>query len=261
MSTYILIHGAMHGAWCWERVIPQLQSFGHTVVVPDLPGHGADRSPRATVTLAHYIACVNGLLESAAQPVILVGHSMGGMIVSAAADAFSAKVRHLVYLAAVVPKDGESMMEASGHALRPNEAFAGGMQLAEGGASHRISAAAARATFFSDLSEDDAAAAYSRLTPQPNTPLDEKVRLTSGGLERVPRTYIFCENDQALIPAQQQRAIDRSPGIRVLRLAGGHSPFLSRPQRLAELLHGLAAYSGTAAAVGASAAAASGHGQ
>jgi pimeloyl-ACP methyl ester carboxylesterase len=66
--------------------------------------------------------------------------------------------------------------------------------------------------------------------------LDEKVRLTSGGLQRVPRTYIFCEEDRALIPAQQRRAIDRSPGIRVLRLAGGHSPFLSQPQRLAEML-------------------------
>jgi pimeloyl-ACP methyl ester carboxylesterase len=110
------------------------------------------------------------------------------------------------------------------------------MQPTEGGASHYISAAAARATFFSDLSEEDAAAAYGRLTPQPIAPLDEKVRLTSGGLRRVPRTYIFCADDRALIPAQQERAIERSPGIRVLRLAGGHSPFLSQPQRLAEML-------------------------
>ena len=236
MSTYVLVHGAMHGAWCWERVVPLLQSSGHTVIVPDLPGHGADRTPRAAVTLARYAACVSGLLEAAAEPVILVGHSMGGMVVSAALDARPAKVRHLVYLSAVVPRDGESLIEASGLELWPNEALTGGMQLAEGGASHHISAAAARATFFSDLSEEDAAAAYSRLTPQPNAPLGEKVRLTSGGLECVPRTYIFCENDQALVPAQQRRAIDRSPGIRVLRLAGGHSPFLSQPHRLAVML-------------------------
>lgn len=236
MSTYILIHGAMHGAWCWERVVPLLRSSGHTVIVPDLPGHGADPTPRATVTLARYVACVSGLLETAAEPVILIGHSMGGMVVSAAADARPAKVRHLIYIAAVIPRDGETMIEASGLEHWPNEALTGGMQLAEGGASHHISAAIARATFFSDLSEEDAAAAYRRLTPQPNTPLGEKARLTSDGLERVPRTYIFCENDQALIPAQQQWAIDRSPGIRVLRMAGGHSPFLSQPQRLAELL-------------------------
>jgi len=188
------------------------------------------------VTLAQYVACVCGILEAAGEPVILVGHSMGGMVVSAAVDTRPAKVRHLIYIAAVIPRDGESMIEASGLELWPNEALTGGMQLAEGGASHHVSATAARATFFSDLSEDDAAAAYRRLTPQPNMPLGEKARLTSGGLERVPRTYIFCENDQALLPAQQQRAIDRSPGIRVLRLAGGHSPFLSQPQRLVELL-------------------------
>jgi pimeloyl-ACP methyl ester carboxylesterase len=58
----------------------------------------------------------------------------------------------------------------------------------------------------------------------------------AGALGRVPRTYIFCERDQALLPAQQQHAIDRCPGIRVLRLDSGHSPFLSQPDRLAELL-------------------------
>jgi pimeloyl-ACP methyl ester carboxylesterase len=236
MSIYVLIHGAMHGAWCWQRVVPLLQSSGHTVIAPDLPGHGADPTPRAAVTLARYAASVRDILDAAAEPVIIVGHSMGGMVVSAAVDASPAKVHRLVYIAAVIPRDGESMMEASGLEFWPNEALMGGMRPAEGGASHYISAAAARATFFSDLSEEDAAAAYSRLTPQPNAPLGEMVRLTSGGLERVPRTYIFCEDDRALIPAQQQRAIERSPGIRVLRLAGGHSPFLSQPQRLAEML-------------------------
>jgi pimeloyl-ACP methyl ester carboxylesterase len=236
MSIYVLIHGAMHGAWCWERIVPLLQSSGHTVIAPDLPGHGADPTPRAAVTLARYTRSVRDILDAATEPVIIVGHSMGGMAVSAAVDASPAKVRHLVYIAAVIPRDGESMIEASGLEFWPNEALTGGMQPAEGGASHYISAAAARATFFSDLSEADAAVAYSRLTPQPITPLDEKVRLTSGGLELVPRTYIFCEDDRALIPAQQQWAIERSPGIRVLRLAGGHSPFLSQPQRLAEML-------------------------
>jgi pimeloyl-ACP methyl ester carboxylesterase len=236
MSTYVLVHGAMHGAWCWERVIPLLQSSGHAVIAPDLPGHGADRTPRAAVTLSRYVACVSDLLKTAAEPVVLVGHSMGGVVVSAALDAWPAKVRHLVYLSAVTPQDGESMNEASGRAARPNAALESGLKAAAGGASHRITAAAARATFFSDLTEADAAAAFERLTPQPDAPLSEPVRLTSGALGRVPRTYIFCERDQALLPAQQRHAIDRCPGMRVLRLDSGHSPFLSQPERLAELL-------------------------
>lgn len=236
MSTYVLVHGAMHGAWCWERVIPRLRSSGHAVIAPDLPGHGADRTSRAAVTLSHYVARVGGLLKAATDPVVLVGHSMGGVVVSAALDAWPAKVRHLVYLAAVIPKDGESLNEASGRAARPNAAFESGLKPADADGSHRITAAAARATFFSDLTEADAAAAVERLTPQPDAPLCEPVRLTSGALGRVPRTYIFCERDQALLPAQQQHAIDRCPGIRVLRLDSGHSPFLSQPDRLAELL-------------------------
>src|SRR5258705_11847133 len=114
MSSYVLIHGAMHGAWCWERVIPLLQASGHAVIAPDLPGHGADGTPRAAVTLAHYVACVGRLLEAAAEPVVLVGHSMGGMVVSAALDAWPAKGRPLVYISPVVPVDGEALNEASG---------------------------------------------------------------------------------------------------------------------------------------------------
>jgi len=140
MSTYMLIHGAMHGAWCWERVIPLLQSSGHAVIAPDLPGHGADRTPHSAVTLAHYIACVGELLEAAAEPVVLVGHSMGGMVVSAALDAWPAKVRHLVYISAVVPTDGESMNEASGRSAWRNEALETGLTVTEAGASHRLGA-------------------------------------------------------------------------------------------------------------------------
>ncbi len=140
MSTYMLIHGAMHGAWCWERVIPLLQSSGNAVIAPDLPGHGADRTPHSAVTLAHYIACVGELLEAAGVPVVLVGHSMGGMVVSAALDAWPAKVRHLVYISAVVPTDGESMNEASGRSAWRNEALETGLTVTEAGASHRLGA-------------------------------------------------------------------------------------------------------------------------
>lgn len=236
MSYYVLIHGAMHGGWCWERVVPELRSRGHTVVAPDLPGHGADPTPRGDVTLALYTARVREALEFAGEPVVLVGHSMGGMVVSAAADACAEKVSRLIYLAAVIPLDGETMLEAAGVESSPNEALSGGMKPADAGASHSISLAAARVTFFSDCSEADAAAAFNRLTPQPNTPLGEKAWLTPGVLGGLSRTYILCEDDQALVPAQQQRAIDRSPGIRVRRLAGGHSPFFTQPKRLAELL-------------------------
>src|SRR5258708_36080347 len=113
MSTYMLIHGAMHGAWCWERVIPLLQSSGRAVIAPDLPGHGADRTPRAAVTLAHYVACVGKLLEAAAEPVVLVGHSMGGMVVGTALDAWPAKGRNLALISPGVRMDGESRNESS----------------------------------------------------------------------------------------------------------------------------------------------------
>lgn len=76
MSTYLLVHGAWHGAWCWRHVTPLLEQAGHQVMAPDLPGSGQDTTPLAEVSLAAYVACVTDLVDQADEPVILVGHSL-----------------------------------------------------------------------------------------------------------------------------------------------------------------------------------------
>lgn len=78
MSTFVLIHGAAHGGWCWYKVVPLLEKQGHTVLAPDLPSHGRDKTPLAAVTLQLYVDSVCKLLDEQQEPVILVGHSMGG---------------------------------------------------------------------------------------------------------------------------------------------------------------------------------------
>src|SRR5688572_25619526 len=110
MSTYVMIHGAWHGGWCWDKVRRRLEDAGHRVVTPDLPGHGDDRTETAAVTLDAYAGRVCEALDAQAEPVILVGHSMGGVIITAAAERRPEKVRALVYLCAFLPGDGDTLM-------------------------------------------------------------------------------------------------------------------------------------------------------
>ena len=107
MSTLVLVHGAWHGGWCWERVTPLLKEKGHEVVVVDLPGHGDSGVPFAEVTLAVYGNHAAEVLDEQVEPVMLVGHSMGGLVISEAAERRPEKIGLLVYLTGPAPGRGD----------------------------------------------------------------------------------------------------------------------------------------------------------
>ena len=124
MARFVLVHGAWHGGWCWERIAPLLGAAGHEVLAPDLPGMGADRTPFAADVLAQWADFVAGLVRGAAEPAVLVGHSRGGLVISEAAERAPDQIRVLVYLAALLlpvgttsrqtlNADGRSVLELS----------------------------------------------------------------------------------------------------------------------------------------------------
>ena len=98
MTTFILIHGGFHGGWCWERVAPLLEAAGHAVIAPDLPGMGDDPTPHDRVTLASTVDFVISLAQRQAGPVVLVGHSLGGMMVGEVVERIPEKIEGLVYV-------------------------------------------------------------------------------------------------------------------------------------------------------------------
>src|SRR5713101_7587513 len=104
MSTYILVHGAWHGAWCWQKVTPLLELAGHMVIAPDLPGHGNDLTPLAAVTLASSVQCITDIIDAIPEKeeIILLGHSLGGMVISQGAEARAERIQRLVYLSALL---------------------------------------------------------------------------------------------------------------------------------------------------------------
>jgi pimeloyl-ACP methyl ester carboxylesterase len=234
MSAFVLVHGAWHGGWCWENLAPLLVRAGHVVRAPDLPGHGDDHTPLPGVTLARYVERVRDTLASLDEPAILVGHSMGGAVISEVAEADPSRVRVLVYLAAFLLVDGQSVLDVAG---RDDESvLLPGLEWSADGLSAAVPPALARAAFYSRCSESDAVAATARLCPQAAVPVTTPIQVTNARFGSVPRVYVECLRDCAVSPVSQRKMYTASPCSRVLSLATDHSAFYSTPQALADIL-------------------------
>jgi len=234
MPPILLIHGAWHGAWCWDRLIPALAARGRKSVAIDLPGAGEDQTPLAGVTLDLYAQQVVAALEALEEPAILVGHSMGGLSITEAAERAPERIAKLVYLCAFIPRDGESLLSVAGQSDPADVAmetiFSGD------GLSVTVADASIKAGFYADCSDQDVAFAKARLRPLPVQPAATPVHTTAERFGRVPRVYIECTEDRA-IPIARQRAMAAAfPPIEVHTLSTSHSPFFSAPDALADIL-------------------------
>lgn len=239
MSTFVLIHGAWHGAWCWNKVVPELEALGHQAVTPDLPGLGDDPAPARGITLDDYIARIVQTLDAQPGKVFLLGHSMGGMAISGAAELRPAKLHWLIYLAAFLPRDGECLLAIEER--NPDPRVPLNVIPSEDREVLTLREEKITEMFYNDCTAVDAAWARARLRPQSAKPLSGAVHLTERNFGRVPRAYIECTEDGAIGVAFQRDMIRASPCQRVITLRAGHSPFLSMPRQLAGILSDIAA--------------------
>ncbi len=240
MTTFVLVHGASHGSWCWDKVVPLLEAEGHDVVAVDLPGntYGAFDIPAAQVTLDSYASHVCKVLDQLEEPVVLVGHSLGGLTISQTAEFRPDKVRTLVYLSALLLGPGDAFMPV---ASRENEGVKTGLQRDSWTVSDDLSTVtfleeSLQTRFYNDCSADDFAWAKSMLVPQPTGPLMDPMQTTGENFGRVPRVYIECLQDGAIWLPYQREMQAKIPCGRVISMDTGHSPFLSAPEELANHL-------------------------
>jgi pimeloyl-ACP methyl ester carboxylesterase len=233
VATFVLVHGYFHGAWCWNDVATALRARGHLVITPDLPGHGDDPTPFQQLTFERYVTAVVDTLDRTAAPVILVGHSMGGVVISEAANRRPRRVAQLVYVAAFLLRNGQSRFDVGrGQPSSLQEA----LMVDRGAGTATIDATRAGSALFADCPPDVAARAAALLTPEPLECLTHAVRLDPDAFGRGPRIYIECTGDVAIVPAVQREMYEASPCQTVYSIAASHSPFLSRPVELADLL-------------------------
>jgi pimeloyl-ACP methyl ester carboxylesterase len=223
----ILIPGAMHGAWTWDRVTPLLEAAGYRVIAPDLPGMGPQPGiASADVTLAGWADFVADLVRGVDGPVILAGHSRGGLVIGEAAERVPERVAGLIYVTAMIVLPGQTGMQAGRDpAAQPPP---------DGAASPpAFSPERAKAIFYNCCTPEDADWAVARLEAEPPAPLHTPAGVTWARWGQVPRGYVECRQDQTLSLARQRRFQAAAPCNPVIALDTDHSPFLSTPRELA----------------------------
>ena len=230
-QTYVLVHGAWLGKFCWDEVVKRLAEQGKKSITLDLPAHGDDKTPVNEVSLERYrdtvIEAISGL-----QNVILVGHSMAGMVISAVAEAIPNQISALVYLAGYLPRDGESLYQLSqedkdskvGQYWRQNdpESYSPVWITEEG---------------IVEVFGADCPPAYQKLLierhrTEPLPPMATPVQLTEAKYGSVNRYYIETLHDNAVSHQLQELMIKRNEIKQRFQLASSHAPFFSMPDQL-----------------------------
>ena len=244
MARFVLVHGAFGGAWSWEPVVEALERDGHEAIAIDLPGSGEDRTPLEEVSLDAYGERIRAVLEAQDGPSILVGHSMGGVAITHGAARCPQAVSLLVYVAAFMPGDGQSLIdmtklpEAAGDVVQANLTVSGDPPVGI------ISDGAYADGLMCCCTPEQIAWSSARRTAQSLAPMTQPVSVPAGSLDGVPRAYVFTAQDFAIRPALQRRMIAEHPCVEVAELDTDHMPQLSATAELVAALERFAALAG-----------------
>lgn len=239
---YLLVHGAWQGQWAWKALATALQDEGHEVSFFDLPGSGDDMTPATQVSLD---TCAGRVLEktqalSTSGDVILVGHSMGGAVVTHAASVSPELYSRVVYICAFLPAHGESVMQLGEKSAQMG--VAGPVASVDASAmTATLNEEHVAATFFNDGKEEDYLPFIKLFRPQPLAPVVSPVAV-SEAFKVLKKSYVICTLDQAISPSLQRIMAERAEVDDIRELESGHEPFITARDRLFDILHTLPSY-------------------
>ena len=239
MATFVLVHGSMHGGWCWRRVAPLLRAAGHEVYTPTLTGLG-ERAHLARPDIdldTHITDIVNTLVYEELDAVVLVGHSYAGAVITGVADRVPARLAHLIYFDAVTPTDGQALLDL----FPPEGSAARRAQVEAEGEGWRMLPPADPSAWGVTAAED-AAWVRAKVVPQPFKTFTQPIRLSNPAALTVPKTLIACV--AAPPTAWRDAAIKRAhaePGWRYHELPTGHDAMVTMPRETADLFLEVAA--------------------
>ncbi len=238
MTSFVLVHGAWSDASVWADVAQRLTALGHSVVAPDLPGHGTDTTAVGDASLESYAKAVVNAAGMLNGKVVLVGHSMGGTVISTVAEKHPELVSHLIYLAAFLLPSGQSLYgftqtspgmaeSAIGPAMRPGEGVLG------------VDPASFIDVFCADAPAEKAKAALAALRPDPIVALGTPITVTEERWGSVPRSYIFTLQDRCVSPASQREMVDAVGVGSTATIDAAHLAMLSKSDEIVSTITSL----------------------
>ncbi|MEP6622304.1 MAG: alpha/beta fold hydrolase [bacterium] len=234
MKSYLLVHGAWHGAWAWDETRNALEAAGHKVETLDLPGHGQDTTDVKDVTFRGYVDAVKAKLSRSAGPQILVGHSLGGVVVSQVAEEMPQSVEALVFVSGFVLRADESLFDVmsadTGVTFLPKLVFT------EDQSAATVSMETLASMVYNGGSEAQVAKAAPLLRPQATQPFFAHTTLSDANFGPIRKLYVECDDDRVL-SLDMQRTIEGRFGITPLAtLHCGHVPLVTASRALGEAL-------------------------
>jgi pimeloyl-ACP methyl ester carboxylesterase len=237
-ATLVLVHGSFHGSWCWAKIVPLLEREGYTVITPNLPASGGDPAPVENADLNSYAARIATIIDDVKGPVVLVGHSMGGIVTSQVSEMRPNRLAATVYVNGLLFRTNESLVsfldEHKG--LNVDDLVLKNMKVSADGQIATFPTDKAAEVFYNACSPADADWAKVQLTPQRTKVYADKLQLTPERYGQVKRYYVRGANDHAVSPLYQEAMLKNTACEKVFTLDGDHSPFLSAPAKLAEII-------------------------
>ena len=230
----VFVPGSFHASWCWYKMQPLLDKNGNTSEAIDLPAHGLDTTPISAVTLDSYVDAVCKVLEKYNEPVVLIGHSRAGIVISSVAECMPDKVEKLVVPWAGLRPNGERM---GATALTDSiSLMVSNLIFNEQEGWHIPKKEVYKDAFYNDCSEEDLFLSSSLLTKEPNAPVGTPLKLSEDRYGKVKKVYIHTTLDNTITYGLQKKMVERLPVDKIFELKAGHSPFLSQPNKLADIL-------------------------
>lgn len=234
MATFIVAHGAWSAGWTWKKMRPLMRAAGHELFTPSYTGIGerSHLAHRGIDLNAHIGDILNVLRFEDLTDVVLIGHSYGGMVATGVADRAPERIRHLVYLDAFAPRNGEAAMSLQPEAVRLRMADA----VRTSGDGWRVPPN----PMPPDTSEADVAWAMPKRVMQPVKTFQQPIELT-GAVEKLPRSYIYCtRSGPGDVFRQFAQRAKTEPGWRYVEMDASHNPHITCPESLMAVLNELA---------------------
>ena len=237
-KTIVLVHGAFAGKYAWDKVKPELEKLGYKVVAFDLPAHGEDNTSPSAANFESYVNLTISKINEQQGKVILLGHSMGGMVISQVAEKIPFKIDKLIYLSAFVPKNGEEMFSLASNpnnkesVLTPDK-----LEFAKDGSSATLKTEIIIPAFAENCDETIQKLILSKQKPEPTSVFGAKMLLTEANFGSVEKYYIETTNDKNVGVTLQRFMVKENGTIKkTYSLASGHSPYFEKTTELVSII-------------------------